>query len=386
MGCNPAPSTFSLLYFPYICYKKLITMGIFHFLKKNKNIENDNGPNEIYFDDGKSAQIQSRFTTKNGKKHGEFESFYENGLTLLKGEFKNGLQHGKAKSYTSKGVLFRKSDFENDERIGLTKEFYSNGSLRFEYDSEKHQYTFYSKKGKKTLVANIVIHEESTLHYSFSSNPKIYKAKVVNPKRFDVVVTSLFGKWEVFNDHEEIEYELDFKLLSDSPFIETVQKKYLNKSGETISSEMLDISKLNTKYFSCYNINERKDDLTDFDLTIDDVIRFNKIEIEHESLASFIQESNDSKVYAFERLYCAMKVMSEIMILNGGIDSFKDLSDVLSVNEDKNYWEIERCIKNDHLSIEYKYGKGEYSVNKTSFHGSNFSQDLPYILIIKDIN
>jgi len=361
-------------------------MGIFDFLKKNKNSENDNGSNEIYFDDGKSAQIQSRFTTKNGKKHGEFENFYENGLTLLKGEFKNGLQHGKAKSYTSKGVLFRESNFENDERIGLTKEFYSNGSLRFEYDSEKHQYTFYSKKGKKTLVANIVIHKNPISHMSFSCNPKIYKAKVVNPGRHNRIVTSLFGKWKIFNDHEEIEYELDFKLLSDSPFIETVQKKYLNNSGETISSEMLDISKLNTKYFSYYNSNERKDELIDFDLTIDDVIRFNKIEIQHESLASFIQESNDSKVYAFERLYCAMKVMSEIMILNGGIDSFKDLSDVSSVNEDKNYWEIERCIKNNHLSIEYKYGKGGYSVNKTSFHGSNFSQGLPYILIIKDID
>ena len=360
-------------------------MGIFDFLNFFKNSENDHGSNEIYFDDGKSAQIQSRFTTKNGKKHGEYEDFYENGLTLLKGEFKNGLQHGKAKSYTSKGVLFRESNFENDERIGLTKEFYSNGSLRFEYDSEKHQYTFYSKKGKKTLVANIVIHKNPISHMSFSYHQEIYKAKVVNPGRHNRIVTSLFGKWRIFNDNEEIEYELDFKLLSDSPFIETVQKKYLNKSGEIISSEMLDISKLNTKYFSYYNINERKDELIDFDLTIDDVIRFNKIEIEHESLASFIQESNDSKVYAFERPYCAMKVMYEIMILNGGIDSFKGLSDILSINEDKNYWEIERCIKNDHLSIEYKYGKGEYSVHKTSFHGANFSSALPYILIIKDM-
>jgi hypothetical protein len=366
-------------------------MGIFDFLKPSKNIKNDNGVNEIYFDNGKSAQIQSRFMTKNGKRHGEFENFYENGLISLKGEFKNGLQHGKATSYTLKGVLFRESNFKKNKHIGFTKEFYSNGKLRFEYDTEKDKYTFYSKKGKKTLIAYIEIYENLMSHISRSSHPKIYKTEVVNPEKNGIqnrIVNKPFGTWKIFNDIEEIEYELDFKLLSNSFFIETVQKKYFNKSGETISSEMLDISKLNTKYFSYDNINERKDKLIDFNVKIDNVIKLKKIEIKHKILESFIQESNDSKIYAFDRHYCAMKVMFEIMIFNGGIDSYKDLSDIMNKSKsgDKSYWEIERCFKNDYLSIEYKYVQGKYSVNKTSFHGVTFSQDLPHILIIKDIN
>lgn len=363
-------------------------MGFFDFIKSSvsssNNIETENGLNKIYFDDGKSTQIQKRFTKKNGVREGVLEEFYKNGSLSGKYEYVNDLQHGLTQSFCVNGSLFRESKFQNDERIGVTKEFYSDGSIRFEYDSAKHKYTFYSKKGKKTVIAYIKIYTNPVSHISFSFTPEIYKARVVNPGRHNRILKSPFGKWKIFNNNEELDYELDFRLLSDLFSIETVEKKYLNKSGDIISSEMLDISKLNTDYSSYYNISNRKDELIDFDLKIDDIIKFKKIEIDHKTLASFIQESNGSKVYAFERHYCAMKLMFEMMILNGGIDSYKDLIEISSIHEDKNNWERGQCFKNNDFSIEYKYVKAKYSVNKTSFHGASFSLDLHYVLIIKD--
>ena len=45
-------------------------MGMFDFLKKNKNIYNDNGLNETYYDNGR-GNIKERFFNKNG----DLESF-----------------------------------------------------------------------------------------------------------------------------------------------------------------------------------------------------------------------------------------------------------------------------------------------------------------------
>ena len=69
-------------------------MGIFDFLKKNKNIENDNGLNEIYYDKGKGP-LKERFHMKNpdGEKgciHGLYESWHRNGELMFLKEYDMG--------------------------------------------------------------------------------------------------------------------------------------------------------------------------------------------------------------------------------------------------------------------------------------------------------
>lgn len=56
-----------------------LDVGIFDFFKKNKNIKNDNGINEIYFDDGKSEQLKLKYTNKESKYHGLYTEYFENG-------------------------------------------------------------------------------------------------------------------------------------------------------------------------------------------------------------------------------------------------------------------------------------------------------------------
>jgi antitoxin component YwqK of YwqJK toxin-antitoxin module len=53
-------------------------MGIFNFLKKNKNIENDNGLNESYYDNGRGG-IYARYIKKNGNIDGIWTGYGLNG-------------------------------------------------------------------------------------------------------------------------------------------------------------------------------------------------------------------------------------------------------------------------------------------------------------------
>lgn len=82
-------------------------MGIFDFLKPSKNIENDNGLNQYYFDKGK-GNLKLRFNKKNGKINGLFEIFILDGKTAwLIGNFKDGLLHGELKEWSTSGQCFR---------------------------------------------------------------------------------------------------------------------------------------------------------------------------------------------------------------------------------------------------------------------------------------
>ena len=62
-------------------------MGIFDFLKKNKNIENDNGLNEIYYDDGKGL-ISKSYHLKNGLKCGLYQEWFQDGSLAIEGTYK----------------------------------------------------------------------------------------------------------------------------------------------------------------------------------------------------------------------------------------------------------------------------------------------------------
>ena len=61
-------------------------MGLFDFFKKNKNISNDNGLNEEYF----NGNIQKRFYKKNGKLDGLFQ-FFSQGNILYEITYLNGV-------------------------------------------------------------------------------------------------------------------------------------------------------------------------------------------------------------------------------------------------------------------------------------------------------
>lgn len=357
-------------------------MGFLDFLKSSNNIETDNGINEIYFDSGKSPQIKQRFILKNGKREGLVEDFHENGNISGKYEYVNDLQHGLTKSFSNDGSLFRESKFENNKRIGITKEFYTNGSIRFEYDTKKDEYTFFSKSGKKTLIAYIRI-SSSYVRFNYSAPfPEIYKNPVFSPVR-GTSLGSPFGIWKVFNDNEEINYEIDFKFFSDISFgVETIQKNYLNSSGKIVSSELLDVCEFKPEFLSVNNISQRKDNLMDFDVRIDNLISFKKVELNNERLDFFLKDSEKEHIYAFTRRYCSDKFMFEFMIANGGLDSYKQITKDIDVEYK---WEKPIEYKSINNLIRLDYIKDKYSINQEMYNGSNFRADQPYVVSIENL-
>lgn len=64
-------------------------MGLFDFLKSNKNIITDNGTNYIYYDNGKGS-IKEKFSKINGVLNGDYIEYNRNGTFIIK-TYKNGV-------------------------------------------------------------------------------------------------------------------------------------------------------------------------------------------------------------------------------------------------------------------------------------------------------
>ena len=90
-------------------------MGIFNFLKKNKNIENDNGLNEIYYDNGKSV-IQSLFYKKDCRIHGELKKWYDNSQIRSKINYNDGKKEGLFQSWYKDGQLEFEGIYKNGKK------------------------------------------------------------------------------------------------------------------------------------------------------------------------------------------------------------------------------------------------------------------------------
>ena len=65
----------------------------------------------------------------NGNKEGEWISYWENGQLNQKGNYKNGKREGAWSSYTDDGQVFRKGNYKNGKREGAWIEYYSGGGL-----------------------------------------------------------------------------------------------------------------------------------------------------------------------------------------------------------------------------------------------------------------
>ena len=95
-------------------------MGIFDFFKKNKNIENDNGLNETYYDNG-SGELKERFTKKNGEREGLYQYFNKNGENINSFEYKYGKKVGEYKNGEKEGEWVELIENNRGEGISLGK-------------------------------------------------------------------------------------------------------------------------------------------------------------------------------------------------------------------------------------------------------------------------
>ena len=356
-------------------------MGIFDF-RRNKNIKNDNGLNEVYFEQGKSKQLNQRFYRVNGKIDGLIESFYENGKVKNKSYWKDGIQNGKAKTYNHNGDLIRESNFENGEYIGTTKEFYPNNKLRLEIYVNDNKHVVYGKDGVKKFEI-FFKYQESNIKISRSYRPPSYSSNVWGEVR--VGYSSPFGKWIVYRNSKK-DYELDFRLAEKyGSSIEFAIRNNFDESETVTSSEALEITKFNDHYindslFHLYRrneVNERINSnlLYDYEPSlIGDILEFKTLSTDDIS-ENFIKTKDNPFVYAFTYESCAEKLMFNTIMLNGGFNSFK--LNFIDKKNNKQVW------NSDSVEITLEKKKGVYKISISTWDNIPIDCDQEYILTVK---
>lgn len=155
-------------------------MGIFDSFKKNKNIESDNGKNELYYDNG---QLKVEGNKKDGKENGYWKSYYENGQLEMEGNMQDDLKvgswkfyyengylraettldnneekHGKVREWHENGSILRDHNFKHGVPDGVMLEYFENGNIRQEYnlnDGDKHgENNQFFENGNKDIISN----------------------------------------------------------------------------------------------------------------------------------------------------------------------------------------------------------------------------------------
>ena len=91
-------------------------MGIFDWFNGGKkNILNDNGLNEIYFEN-RQGKIKERFTKLNGKKHGIDKTYYEDGTLEKEKSWKNGKEDGLIRWFGKSGQLEEEANWKDGKK------------------------------------------------------------------------------------------------------------------------------------------------------------------------------------------------------------------------------------------------------------------------------
>jgi hypothetical protein len=81
-------------------------MGIFTFFFGKNKLKNDKGLNETYFK--KSKIIKEKFYKKDGKRHGKYKSYFNDGITVhISAYYNDGLLHGECKEWSLAGGCYR---------------------------------------------------------------------------------------------------------------------------------------------------------------------------------------------------------------------------------------------------------------------------------------
>ena len=212
-------------------------MGIFDF-RRNKNITNENGLNEVYYDSGKSDQIREKYYKKNGQIDQFKEWYREDGTLEKKIEYSEGQVHGKTKRFRpggeldyesdyrngkleyfkeySKGVLFFEGSIGSDGRYNILKEYIGDGILNFKIEGDKH--TFYNSLNQVSFIAFMKFRDFDVPEYDDPFYKKDFR-DFLQP----------YGKWTVFKDGE-VDYTLDFGELSENK----IENRLFKISEETI--------------------------------------------------------------------------------------------------------------------------------------------------------
>ena len=82
---------------------------------------------QVPFNGELTGQVQGTF--KNGKKDGDWVTYWNNRQLMIKKNYKNGKQDGAWVSYWSNGQVWSKGNYKNGKKEGAWVDYYDNGEL-----------------------------------------------------------------------------------------------------------------------------------------------------------------------------------------------------------------------------------------------------------------
>lgn len=106
---------------------------LINLFKRNKNIYNENGPCQEYYEEGKGSIHQTYFL-RNGIKDGDHVSYYDNGIVESITPYKLGSIHGVRVTYNEDGSKKSETVYKDGEKHGISLDYSKNDiSYNFYY-------------------------------------------------------------------------------------------------------------------------------------------------------------------------------------------------------------------------------------------------------------
>ena len=112
---------------------------------------------EVPFTGKTTGKTQGSF--RNGKKHGPWVSYHDNGKLESKGTHKDGNQHGPWNEYHKNGKLKSKGTYKDGNQHGPWVHYWENGQL-FYKGTNKYSTKEPTRTGKKTVLGLVTTKTE----------------------------------------------------------------------------------------------------------------------------------------------------------------------------------------------------------------------------------
>ena len=249
-------------------------MGIFDFFLKKSHVEITNdGLNVTYYKNNKIKIVKERYYSINGQKHGEYKSYYLDGIIEKECNYINGKFEGIYKSYYKNGQIIEHCNFINGKIEGSYKSYYVNGQIKkdcnyiksinsnrkldgiyksyYENGNLKDQlhykngnkvgqfHSFYDNKAKyregnfggKEVVKEYF--KNGNLKFLKENNKYTFYDKDYNLKcEIHSTGNDFIGTWKNYREDGTIEYELDFDDTNSDVKNNKVSKAIFTKGGD----------------------------------------------------------------------------------------------------------------------------------------------------------
>ena len=211
-------------------------MGIFDFLKKNKNIVDENGLNEVYTNNGKGV-LQARFYKKNGKLNGLYQTFalstefHKVKLGQLRKEeiWKENKLEGLSKSFdwNGSGKLINEGYWKAGMKDGIWKYYYAQGERVFKNANNA---------GEFKVHPNFPIPNSGKRPTAFGKNPSFYYS-AGGPLKLEqnFKCGKKDGIWKWYYESGQLS---STEIYKNGQFIESITYNY-DKNGQLIKEKAI---------------------------------------------------------------------------------------------------------------------------------------------------